>query len=88
MEFVQIILDFVTLGAFGLFSTITLMIWFSFCEVFIFEEGYLQWLKKRPALRIAVVLISGALIWGTLLVQTHKFLWGEQSVIDAQETDN
>lgn len=81
VEFMQIIIDFITLGVIGLFSTITLAIWYESCEIFVFNQGYFKWLQKYKILKTIFVLIIGILIWGSALYQIHLFLWGAHAVI-------
>lgn len=76
MEFMQIIIDFVTLGAIGLFSTITLAVWYEFCNIFVFDQGYLRWLQRHSILKAIIVITLGVAIWGNALCQIHQFLWG------------
>ena len=75
MDFMHIIVDFFTLGTIGLFSTITLALWYEFCEIFIFDQGYLQWLRKFKILKALIILSTGIILWGTALWQVHHFLW-------------
>lgn len=82
MEFMQIIIDFVTLGAIGLFSTITLAIWYEFCEIFIFDQGYLTWFKRHNVIKAILVLTVGVLVWGSALVGIHQFLWNEHAIVE------
>lgn len=76
MEFMQIIIDFITLGAIGLFATITLALWYEFCEIFIFGQGYLGWLRRHKVLKAIIICSIGVLIWGSALYHIHQFLWG------------
>lgn len=75
MEFMHIIIDFITLGAIGLFSTITLAIWYEFCQIFIFDQGYLFWFNKHKVFKTILVLGGGIIIWGTALLYVHYLLW-------------
>ena len=75
IEFMQLIMDFITLGAIGFFATITLLIWISFCEVFIFEQGYFRCLRNYRVVKALLVLISGIIIWGSALCKVHDMLW-------------
>jgi len=76
MELVHIIVDFLTLGIIGGFSTVTLAIWYGFCEAFIFEQGYLRFLNRHGVLKAIVVLGLGVYIWGMALLKIHALLWG------------
>ena len=80
MEFVKIIVDFIVLGAIGLFCSATLILWYVFCEACIFDQGYLAWLGKRKVLKTIVILLSGTLIWGGLLFAIHEKLWTGESI--------
>lgn len=75
MEFMYIIIDFITLGAVGLFSTITLAIWYEFCQIFIFDQGYFSWFNRHKIFKTLLILSSGVIIWGTALLYIHNLLW-------------
>lgn len=75
MEFMHIIIDFITLGAIGLFSTITLAIWYEFCQIFVFDQGYLSWFRNHKIFKTFLILGSGIVIWGTALLYVHYLLW-------------
>jgi len=81
MEFMHIIVDFVTLGAVGLFSAITLAIWYGFCDIFIFEQGYLGWINRHKFIKTVLVLTSGIVIWGSALCLVHHTLWDEPAAV-------
>lgn len=77
VEFMHIIIDFITLGVIGLFSAITLAIWYEFCEIFIFDQGYLGWFNRHKIFKALLTIVIGILVWGTALYYIHVFLWNE-----------
>ena len=76
MELVHIIVDFLTLGIVGFCIIATLLIWWGFCESFIFEQGYLNRLNRHGVLKAIIIVGIGLLIWGMALVKIHYLLWG------------
>lgn len=76
LQFMQIIVDFITLGALGLFSTITLGVWYCFVDAFVFEQGYFKFINRFKLLKVLLIMISGIFLWGSALLEIHVLLWG------------
>lgn len=85
LEFIRIVVDFIVLSAIGFFCTTTLIVWYIFCDAFVFNQGYLSWLVKKPAVKALVIILSGILIWGAALMTIHKELWTEDNIPVEQE---
>ena len=75
MSLIQIVTDFMALGITGTFVTVTLLIWWSFLEITVYQQGYLKIIDRRPVLKAVLNLSSGIIIWGYLLYRTHTLLW-------------
>lgn len=75
MSLIQIITDFIALGVTGAFVTATMVTWWSFLEITVYQQGYFKIIDKRPLVKASVNLATGTVIWGWLLWKTHTLLW-------------
>lgn len=76
MELIHIIVDFITLGAIGALTTMTITLWWLFFNAFVFEAGYLKFVSRHPILKAILVIGTGILVWGMALREVHHLLWG------------
>ena len=85
MEFIKIVIDFIVLSAIGFFCITTLIVWYIFCDAFVFRQGYFSRLAEKPAVKALVIVLSGILIWGATLMTIHKELWTEDNPVIEQK---